>query len=680
MTGVTVVVDFGSAHTVVVARPPDRLVTVSPSVVLLSKDDQLVAGHQASRLATDDPSRLLTRLRTRLDEREVLVGDIVLPVSGLVRAVLARAVADLDDPVADLVLTHPHGWPAERVAVLTRAAAGLAERVTTVAAPVAAVAGADPEPGASVLVLDFGATSCEAAVVRRDRSGHTGHTGYTVAAHGALPLGGDDLDDRVFDHLGGDVDARVRKEQVVDTGSAPGLTMADLERLLAADVARVVELVVRVAGEAPPDRVLLVGGSSRVPMVGRRLAEALSRPVRLAADPEQAVAWGALRLANAPVSQPGVSTPAVSPVSPEDTAPEPLRPWRRRFVVAAALAVFALVAAAVAVVGVGPGQLVAGLPGPAQLDAAPAGEAEPQLPPEVAGSELVSAGQTRFAAGRMGTPVRLPQPSGTTLELTLTGVQAQREVAPPFAQAPLGYRWVTAFVRGVHVEGPDWRMRLDGIVSALDDRGQWIHPLEGAVVPCAESAGPVPGTVRAGESFEACALLPVPEATPVTSVVFGEPSGPSPVRFPVSVPAAATTPAPARAVGRLGEPAVKVTVGALPVRAGFHLVLTPSGYLGERRPAPGNRYVVVRAQLPAMSTAEHVYLRDDRGVLTHPLSGFDSMPKCPPFGSLGNPGTMVYACFVYELDADTPVAGVTLGAPLEGSGRDLEAWPTWTAR
>lgn len=670
MTGVTVVVDFGSAHTVVVARPPDRLVTVAPSVVLLSKDDHLVAGQEAIQLAADDPSRLLTRLRTRLDEREVLVGDIVLPVAGLVRAVLARAVATVDEPVADLVLTHPHGWPAERVAVLTRAASGLAERVSTVAAPVAAAAGADVEPGASILVVDFGATSCEVAVVRQGRSGHE------VLAHGSLPLGGDDLDDRVFDHLGGDVDARVRKERVVDTGSAEGLTMADLERLLADDVTRVAELAARVAKDAPVDRVLLVGGSSRVPMVARRVAEAVARPVRLAADPEQAVAWGALRLATSPSASPESLSSPSSPESP--TAPPPLRPLRRRVVVAAALLVFALVAAAVAVLGVGPGQLVAGLPGPAQL-AAPDETGEQELPPEVAGSELVSAGQTRFAAGRMGTPVRVTQPSGTTLELTLTGVQAQRRVDAPFGDAPLGYRWVTVFVRGANVAGPDWPTDVDGIVSALDDRGQWIHPLEGAVVPCVRGGEPVPGTLRAGESFEACALLPVPEATPVTSVVFGEPVGPSPVRFPVSVPSATAKPAPARAVGRLGEPAVDVTLGGLPVRAGFHLVLTPSGYLGERRPAPGNRYVVVRAQLPALSTADHVYLRDDRGVLTHPLSGFDSMPKCPSFGNLGDPGTTVYACFVYELDADTPVAGVTLGAPLEGAGRDLETWPTWTA-
>lgn len=658
MTGVTVVVDFGSAHTVVAAGPPDRLVAVVPSVVLLSQDDQVVAGQEAVRLAAGDPSRLLTRLKTRLDEREVLVGDIVLPVTGLVRALLARAVRSVEEPVAELVLTHPHGWPAERVAVLTRAASGLAERVTTLAAPVAAAAGAEAEPGAAVAVLDYGATACEVAVVRRARSE------YQVLAHGALSLGGDDLDDRVFEHLGGDVDARVRKERAVDTGGAEGLPAEDLERLVADDVARVAELVGRVVAEAPVDRVLLVGGSSRVPAVGRRVAEAVARPVQLAPDPEHAVALGALRLAAGPV-----------PVAELTAAP--LRPVRRRVVVAAALLVCALVAAAVAVLGVGPGQLVAGLPGPAELPPEPTEEGA-ELPPEVAGRELVTGGQASFVPGRLGTPVRVRHASGTVLELTLTGLQAERRAAAPFGDAPLGYRWVTVFVAGVHADGPAWRHDVDGMVSALDDRGQWIRPLDGGVVGCASGVA-VPETVGPGASFEACVLLPVPEATPVTSVVFADAGGP-PVRFPVTAPVASAgaRPAPARQVGRLGEPAVGVTLDGLAVRAGFHLVLTPSGYLGERRPGPGNRFVVVRAQIPALSSAEHVYLRDDRGVLTKPLSGFDSMPKCPPFGGLGEPGTLVYACFVYELDADAPVAGVTLGGPLTGPGREIESWPTWT--
>ncbi|HEX2133513.1 MAG TPA: hypothetical protein VHH15_18355, partial [Actinophytocola sp.] len=230
VTAVTVVVDFGGADTVVVARPPERLVAVEPSVVLLSRDDQLVAGREAARIAAADPTRVPTRLASRLDERDVLVGDTVLPVTGLVRALLARAVGAVEGRVDELVLAHPAGWPAARVEVLTRAASGLAARVSTVAAPVAAAAGADLEPGAALLVVSCGAESAEVAAVRRTAAGE-----LEVVAHGA-----------------------------------------------ADDVGRVVELVRRVVAEAPVDRVLLVGGASGVPELGRRVSEEVRRPVRLA--------------------------------------------------------------------------------------------------------------------------------------------------------------------------------------------------------------------------------------------------------------------------------------------------------------------------------------------------------------------------------------------------------------
>jgi hypothetical protein len=68
-------------------------------------------------------------------------------------------------------------------------------------------------------------------------------------------------------------------------------------------------------------------------------------------------------------------------------------------------------------------------------------------------------------------------------------------------------------------------------------------------------------------------------------------------------------------------------------------------------------------------------------VLSRPVPGFDRMPNCPPFLGPGTADRPVYACFVYELDADATVAGVTYGdlapdVPL--SGKDIERWPTWT--
>jgi hypothetical protein len=152
-----------------------------------------------------------------------------------------------------------------------------------------------------------------------------------------------------------------------------------------------------------------------------------------------------------------------------------------------------------------------------------------------------------------------------------------------------------------------------------------------------------------------------------------------PIRVPVSVPAVTRAkPATPLVAGKVGEPPVEVSLADTRMRAGFDVVLTPSGYLGDRHPAAGNRFVVVRA---ALGPADDVFLRDDRGVLVRPVPGFDRMSDCPPFSGPGTADRPVYACFVYEVDADAKVAGVTYGdlapdAPL--SGKDMERWPTWT--
>ena len=128
------------------------------------------------------------------------------------------------------------------------------------------------------------------------------------------------------------------------------------------------------------------------------------------------------------------------------------------------------------------------------------------------------------------------------------------------------------------------------------------------------------------------------------AVVFGSYSSDTeaqaPIRVPVAVPAAPrATPATPRVAGKAGEPPVEVTLADSTMRAGFDVVQTPSGYLGDRKPAVGNRFVVVRA---ALGSADDVFLRDDRGVLSRPVPGFDRMPDCPPFVGPGTPERPVH--------------------------------------
>lgn len=632
---VVVVVDFGATDTVGVLRgrgEAPRPVVVDgetrvPSAVALSAEDQLVVGREAVRVGTAEPERAVAELKNRLDRHDVMVGDLVLPVARLVRTLLSRVVRSTGTAVDELVLTHPVGWPPERVEVLTRAASGLAPSVRTVIAPLAAAASAELEPDQTLLVVELDGDAGTATAVRR-KSGK-----FSVLSSADLPADGD---------------------------------------------------LAKVAPSA--DVVLVVGRSSRTTPLARKLAEQ-GRPVHVDPDPTTAVARGALRLLDQRPGRslrPGRATRAIASVRPATGGKRGSgRPMLRRSVVGAAGVVLVAAIAAVLTLGWGPGLRMAGSPGPAAgafVDA----EGGLTIPPPVDGQEMVTAGQPAFTSARAGAPARYRGAGGTELEITVKRARAATQLAALGGPAPAGYRWLVVELTATNAGGPDWKTDLSRSVSLVDDRGLRIRPLGDGVVPCTATTPKPPRVLASGKSFTGCVALPVPERTPVIAVVFGsgsdEEGARPPIRVPVVIPAVThSKPAPSNVVGRAGDPPDDVTIGDATMHAGFDVVLRPSGYLEDRHPAAGNRFVVVRA---ALGPADDVFLRDDRGVLIRPQPGFDRMPDCPPFTGPGTPDRPVFACFVYELDADSVVAGVTyaaVSATAPVSGKDIERWPTWTA-
>ena len=80
------------------------------------------------------------------------------------------------------------------------------------------------------------------------------------------------------------------------------LTRAEFEDMIRAQIESTIGALTRTlrsAGVEPDelDAVLLVGGSSRIPLVGRMITEALDRPTLIDAHPKYAVALGAATLA-----------------------------------------------------------------------------------------------------------------------------------------------------------------------------------------------------------------------------------------------------------------------------------------------------------------------------------------------------------------------------------------------
>jgi actin-like ATPase involved in cell morphogenesis len=775
----TLVIDLGTVNTV--AMLDGRLVTVDGAPWLPSVVHEGLVGADAAELAGGQAAR---DLKERLDPDEV-------------RVLFARvldAARDQGGVIGAIVVTHPAGWSPERVAVLTSAAGPMARAVPEPVA-VAAVHGDEP-----VLVVDAGGGPWHVTAVR----------GQEVLASAALPFGGNDVDrlivERVRPSLRSVTDdaallesARVGKELlsrhdsteiVLPDHRAVRLDRAEFERLVSADVDRLAALVSEVGGQVRAGRVLLVGGSSRMPLLARRITEVTGLPVTTDPEPETAVVRGAHALTRpAPLEDPlapppgsaagdalpqfGAAHPAAAgtasplapgtapfapgaaslapgapplgpgavplapgaapggpplasgtssgaapvasggspgaapfaPGTPPGAAPlasgaapphspdspsvagspplspaepggrttasafeEPVRPPAgsapRRGPLA--LVVLLLLVAAAAVV-FGGERAVGGSPvavgGPPPLP-------EVAIPPVVDGDEVVNSAVATFTSGALGEATEYRHPAGNTFEVTVTGIETAVTAPQPYLEAPDGFRWLILRLHVVNAAGPDYPHDPMENVAVLDDRGQWLRQPNGhGQIACTEGVPPAT-RIPADSEVGVCGVVSVPEATPVAAVLFGvrSPEAQAPLRFPVDVPAARDRAAPTRVVGTLGGPAV--TVGGL--RARVDLVRTPSGYLGEQVPAPGHRFVVVRASVTA-TRQPHVtiLLRDDRGAF---LSGIVQVATgCPPLPGTLTPEEPAYGCQVFEVAADTPVSAVTF----PDGGPDVTRWPTW---
>ena len=341
-------------------------------------DGTVFVGQEAERQAAIDPARYEPNPKRRIDEGELLLGNTVLAVADVVRAVLARVLTEAGRlaggaTVDELVLTHPADWGAVRTGVLHRAARGLAGRVLLVPEPVAAalfylrqVAPAGPvgADGATLAVLDLGGGTVDASVVQRWAARPPGFT--VLAGRGDATFGGADVDQALLEHIGAVVtatdppawralvegrelpdrrrrrvlraDVRTAKETLsrhpyADVPLPPPfpdahLTRADLERLVGDRLCAAVGLLavaLREAGVDRPAGVFLVGGSSRIPMVARLVHERLGIvPVTLD-QPETVVARGALGVSAGSRRTPG-AVRTVPPGRPPPDRPSPDRP------------------------------------------------------------------------------------------------------------------------------------------------------------------------------------------------------------------------------------------------------------------------------------------------------------------------------------------------------------------
>ncbi|MFL6141005.1 MAG: type VII secretion-associated protein [Labedaea sp.] len=380
---VRVAVDFGTSSTCVAVsvrgREPQVVAVdgnpLMSSAVYAGPEGTLFVGQEADRQAAIDPSRYEPHPKRRVDEPELLLGNAVVAVREVIRAVLGRAVAEARRvaggvPVDQLVLTHPADWGGVRTRVLRQAANGLAARIVLVPEPVAAAvfhAASFPQARGTadrpLAVLDVGGGTVDVSVVHR-----RGAAFQVLATRGDPTFGGADIDQLLLEHVGSLVstmdpeawraliegreltdrrrlrvihqDVRGAKETLsrhayTDVPLPPPfpdahVTRTDLERLIAGQLGRVEELTeatIRSAGLTPAQLsgIFLVGGSSRIPMLARLIHQRCGVvPVTLD-QPETVVARGALRAVSAEPDHTGV-VPAGTVVAAEPAPPRPRPP------------------------------------------------------------------------------------------------------------------------------------------------------------------------------------------------------------------------------------------------------------------------------------------------------------------------------------------------------------------
>jgi molecular chaperone HscA len=412
---VRLAVDLGTSHTVAVAhlphQPPRALLfdgsPLLPSAVFAAADGTLHTGHDARGLARAAPERFEPHPNRRAGDGAVLLGDAAYPVATLLGAVLRRVLRAAAEvgvaPTDGTVLTCPADWGRTRRGVLLDAArsAGMTA-CTLVDEPVAAATYAlrvlrrDQAVGQALAVFDFGGGTLDVAVVRREQAGLR-----VVATGGLDDLGGLDIDAALVAHLGrlvqardpalwqrlshpagpGDLrdrlalwsEVRTAKEMLSRVGAAPvelpgtvaavHLTREELEQVAGPLVDRAVEAAARVVSAAGGvSQLLLVGGSSRIPLVATRLHTRLGRPPDVPDQPELPVAYGAMiamELLAQPVPTAGPVTATdhrdrVRPGDPpvDDPVPPPAPPPRRRGFPRALVAAVAVLVVAVGAAGV----------------------------------------------------------------------------------------------------------------------------------------------------------------------------------------------------------------------------------------------------------------------------------------------------------------------------------------
>jgi molecular chaperone DnaK len=336
-------IDLGTTNSVVASISDDGQVIVlpnavggeiTPSVVYFEEDGGVVVGEEALQASAVDPANGVQLIKRNMgtDSPITVRGQDHTPesISALILRQLAAAARGTPGDRVNAVITVPAYFGlAEREATYQAGVIAGLEVLGLLDEPVAAAAhyGLTAGTDRTVLVYDLGGGTFDTTVLRT-----CGGAVTVVATDGHHSLGGADVDQRVLEVVLGQLEDALSQEELDDlvddrrrlgelvldiemakrdlssrmsrdvaVRTAAGrrfvtITRADLEAVCGDLFDTTAEIIERVLGKArsvgPIDDVVMVGGSSRIPVLADRLRQMLGITPRLV-EPDLAVAKGA---------------------------------------------------------------------------------------------------------------------------------------------------------------------------------------------------------------------------------------------------------------------------------------------------------------------------------------------------------------------------------------------------
>ncbi len=319
--------------------PGDDGDPILPSVVGLADDGRLLVGKPARNQFVLAPERTIKSIKRKMgSDTTISLGEQTFrpqEISAMIlRALKDRAEKHLGASVAKAVITVPAYFnDSQRQA--TREAGQLAglEVVRIINEPTAAALTYHPQQSGAerILVYDLGGGTFDVSIVQCEEG-----VFEVLASHGDTALGGDDFDELLLNHVAEqfegihDIDlrtshvsrnrllravedakkklsdhafARIEEEFIAEKAGIPlhlnfELDRSDFEELIRPLVTKTLEAVQKALDDAKLtasqiQQVVLVGGSTRTPMISRLLEDRLGQPPHREINPDLCVALGA---------------------------------------------------------------------------------------------------------------------------------------------------------------------------------------------------------------------------------------------------------------------------------------------------------------------------------------------------------------------------------------------------